>query len=86
MDNIDRILTIRSLLEHAFQPEKLEIIDESHKHIGHAHFGGGHFKLKITSARFMGLSRVEIHRRIFDVLSDLMEIDIHALGIEASAI
>jgi BolA protein len=86
MDNIDRILTIRDLLEQAFQPENLEIIDESDQHIGHAHFGGGHFKLKMTSQRFTGLSRLEIHRRIFDALSDLMEIDIHALAIEASAI
>jgi BolA family transcriptional regulator, general stress-responsive regulator len=86
MDNIDRELTIRHLLEEAFQPEKLNIIDESHKHIGHANFGGGHFKVQIVSGRFTGLSRLEIHRQIFDVLNELMEIDIHALAIEASAI
>jgi BolA protein len=86
VDNIDRVLTIRQLLEEAFQPESLNIIDESHKHIGHAHFGGGHFKVQIISRRFTGLSRLEIHRLIFDALSDLMEIDIHALAIEASAI
>jgi BolA protein len=86
MDNIDRAVTIRYLLEEAFQPEFLNIIDESHKHIGHAHFGGGHFKVQITSGRFTGLSRLEIHRRIFDALRDLMELDIHALAIEASAI
>ena len=86
MDNIDRVLTIRELLEHTFQPEVLKIIDESEHHIGHAHFGGGHFRVKIVSQRFLGLSRVEIHRRIFDTLKDLMEVDIHALAIEASAL
>jgi BolA protein len=86
MDNIDRILAIRQRLEGHFQPDTLAILDESDQHIGHAHFGGGHFRVKITSQRFLGLSRVEIHRRIFDTLSDLMEVDIHALAIEASAI
>ena len=86
MDNIDRILNIRGLLEEAFQPESLSIIDESDQHIGHAHFGGGHFRVKIRSQRFVGLSRVEIHRRIFDALKEMLEVDIHALAIEASAI
>jgi BolA family transcriptional regulator, general stress-responsive regulator len=86
MDNIDRVLTIRQLLQLAFQPDRLEVIDESDQHIGHAHFGGGHFRVKITSGRFVGLSRIEIHRQIFNALRELLEVDIHALAIEASAI
>jgi BolA protein len=86
MDNIDRIMVIREILTDAFNPTELKVIDESHKHLGHAHGGGGHFKLKIISLAFSGMSLVAMHRSIYEALSDLMEVDIHALSIEASAI
>tara|TARA_Y100000766_G_C18428822_1_gene375616 strand:+ start:37 stop:297 length:261 start_codon:yes stop_codon:yes gene_type:complete len=86
MDNIDRIMAMREILTLEFNPEELEIIDESHKHLGHAHGGGGHFKVKIISLAFAEMSLVSMHRAIFEALSELMEVDIHALSIEASAI
>lgn len=86
MDNIDRIMEIREILTREFNPQALDIIDESHKHLGHAHGGGGHFKVKIITLAFAGMSSVSMHRAIFEALSELMEVDIHALSIEASAI
>ena len=86
MDNIDRIIAIRQILTQAFNPTTLEIIDESHKHLGHAHSGGGHFKVNIVSTDFAGMKMIEIHRAIYEALTDLLEVDIHALSIEASAL
>lgn len=68
-------------------PTQLEITDESHKHAGHAgaRDGGGHYVLRIVSARFAGKSTVARHRMIYSALGDLMKREIHALTIQALA-
>lgn len=73
---------IRARLEQAFAPTGLEVIDEGHLHIGHAGEGTGHFRVRITSAAFVGKPRVQQHRMVYDALSDLMGHGIHALAIE----
>lgn len=67
------------------EPVSLEIIDESHKHAGHAgaREGGGHYVLKIVSPRFTGMSTVARHRMIYSALGDLMKREIHALTVVA---
>ena len=67
------------------EPTVLEIIDESHKHSGHAgaREGGGHYVLKIVSAKFSGSNTVARHRMIYSALGELMKRDIHALTIQA---
>jgi BolA protein len=67
----------------AFQPEELEIVDESHLHIGHAgaRDGKGHFRIRIVSEKFAGLPQVRCHRLIYMAIGDLMNSDIHALSI-----
>ena len=82
-----RILEIRSRLTEAFQPLELEIVDESHLHVGHAgaRTGQGHFRVIIVSERFRGLPRIQAHRLIYDALGNLMQTDIHALSVDASA-
>lgn len=84
MDNQTRIQTIRSALIEAFSPQQLEVIDESHHHIGHAgsRDGRGHFAVIIQANCFANKKRVEAHRMIYTVLGDLMKTDIHALRIE----
>jgi len=79
-----RVARIRTRLETALAPEKLEVIDESHLHVGHAgaRDGRGHFRIRIGSARFAGKSRLARHRMIYDALNDMMDHDIHALAIE----
>ncbi len=67
------------------RPEKIEILDESSKHIGHegAKNSGGHFLLTIVSGNFYEKSTMERHRMIYAALGEMMERDIHALSIKA---
>ena len=80
-----RIEQIRTRLAAALQPVELEIVDESHKHVGHAgaRDGRGHFHVRIVSGRFHGLRPLQRHRLVYAAVSDLMETDIHALSIDA---
>jgi BolA protein len=82
----DRIALIRTRLEAALAPEILDIIDESHKHAGHAgaRSGGGHFIVTIVSDAFEGKNLLERHRMVYDALGDAMHTEIHALSIKAS--
>ena len=70
----------------ALQPTRLEVQDDGHLHIGHAGAReGGHYTVRITSARFAGCSRVARHRLVYDALRTLLPAGIHALAIEAHA-
>ena len=81
----DRLRLIRSRLETAFAPERLDLIDEGHLHRGHAGAadGRGHFRVRIVSKRFRHERPVQRQRMIFEALGDLMQTDIHALSISA---
>tara|TARA_B100001057_G_scaffold216075_1_gene216381 strand:+ start:13987 stop:14244 length:258 start_codon:yes stop_codon:yes gene_type:complete len=80
----ERIRMIEDKLK-ALSPDLIEIEDEGHLHVGHAGAKkGGHFRLTISSKKFIGLSMVDRHRLIFDTLGNLMETEIHALSIKAS--
>ena len=78
---------IRALLTEALQPSELELSDESALHAGHAGAasGGGHYRLRIVSARFEGLKLVMRHRLVYDSVHDMMHTEIHALAITAVA-
>lgn len=82
---MNRIEKIRSALQAAFAPEKLQIDDESHLHAGHAGAatGRGHFRVEIISASFAGKSAVLCHQMVYAALGELMQTDIHALSIKA---
>jgi BolA family transcriptional regulator, general stress-responsive regulator len=79
----ERVALIRSRLEAAFEPEDLDIADDSRRHAGHAgaRDGRGHFEVRIVSRRFAGLKTVERHRMVYAALGSLMQSDIHALGL-----
>lgn len=77
---------IRQRLESAFSPSELEVLDEGHKHAGHAGEGRGHFHVRIVSTAFAGCVPIKRHRMIYAVLDDLMKHGIHALSIDASPI
>ena len=81
----ERIEKIRERINAALQPAALEIIDESHKHVGHAGAldGRGHFQVTIVSDKFQDLPPIQRHRLIYDAVGDLMDSDIHALSIKA---
>jgi BolA family transcriptional regulator, general stress-responsive regulator len=79
---------ITDKLREAFSPESLDVVDESHLHIGHAgHRPGGetHFRVYIVSPAFEGKSRIERHRMINSALAAELAGSVHALAITAQA-
>ena len=85
--NARRVDRIQVLLELAFEPESLEVEDDSQKHIGHegAKGGLGHFNVSIVSEKFNGMKMLARHRAVYAALGDMMQTDIHALAIDAVA-
>jgi len=80
-----RPAAIRARLEEALAPTALEIVDDSHRHAGHAgaRDGRGHFSVTIVSEAFAGLAPLARHRKVYAALGSLMQTDIHALSIQA---
>ena len=76
---------IEQALREAIIPlQALEVLNESHLHAGHAGAGeGSHWRVRITSARMAGLSRVARHRLVYDALRIVIPQGVHALPIEA---
>ncbi len=81
-----RIAAMKARLA-VLEPVSLDIIDESHKHAGHAgaRDGGGHYVVNIVSAQFAGKNTVARHRMIYLALAEMMKSEIHALTIQAQA-
>lgn len=68
----------------ALDPVRLDILDDSAKHAGHASArGGGHYRVLIVSPRFEGLGTMARHRLVYDAVGNLMDGEIHALSITA---
>jgi BolA protein len=78
-------LTVR--LEEGLDPVQLEVVDDSHRHAGHAGAadGRGHFTVLIVSQCFAGLGTLKRHKLVYEVVGDMMTTDIHALSIQALA-
>ena len=79
---------ITEKLTRAFAPQSLDVVDESHKHEGHAgHRPGGetHFRVYVVSESFRGKSRLERHRMVNETLAGELQGGVHALAIHASA-
>lgn len=83
----DRVARIEARLREALAPERIEIVDESSRHAGHAgaRGGGGHFAVTLVSRRFEGLNTVQRHRLVYEALGEMMKTDIHALSLRALA-
>ena len=81
----DRIAMIERRLRSVLTIDSIEVVDESHLHIGHpgAASGGGHFHVTIVAQNFEGLPTLARHRLIYDALGDAMQTEIHALSIKA---
>ena len=81
----ERVALIRSKLQAAFDPEELDVVDDSRRHAGHAgaRDGRGHFNVRILSREFSGKRTVERHQMVYAALGQLMQTDIHALGLVA---
>ena len=78
---------ITETLAAAFAPIRLEVLDESHRHAGHAGSrpaGETHFSVYIVSDAFRGKSRIERHRMVNTALAQELAGGVHALAIHAS--
>jgi BolA protein len=79
---------IRNKLTEAFAPVALEVVNDSHRHAGHAGSPGtgeSHFTIKVVSAAFAGKSRLERHRMVNRALAAELAGKIHALAVTALA-
>lgn len=83
-------------LNQAFSPQRLSIINESQLHAGHHHVESGHhakfdgsgethFRVRIVSPAFAGMSRIDRHRAVNQLLADEFKAGLHALAIETAA-
>lgn len=77
---------IERQLTEELQPTHLQVIDESADHAGHAGANadgfGTHFRVRIASPAFTGLSRVGKHRLVYDALQNFIDQGLHALAID----
>lgn len=80
----NRIERLRARLAERFRPLELEVIDESHQHLGHAGAadGRGHFRVRIVAEAFRGLSPLARHRLVYAAVDELLRTDIHALALD----
>lgn len=80
-----RLTTYKDALQKALKPSFLELEDQSHLHVGHegAKDGRGHYRVKIASEHFQGLSKVRRHQLVYDALKPWFSEEIHALIINA---
>ena len=80
--------TMRRKLTEALAPTQLAILDESHRHAGHAGArpeGETHFRIEIVSEKFAGLSRIERQRLVHRVLASELAGRVHALSLATRA-
>ncbi len=88
--------SIEAKLSATFQPERLQVVNESHLHAGHHHTDHGHeetfdgkgethFRIRIVSPKFSGMSRIDRHRAVNEVLAPELKAGLHALAIEPAA-
>ncbi len=75
---------LRTRLAAAFTPERLEVINDSHKHAGHSGDDGSgesHFSVLIRAQSLAAMPRVARHRAVHAALGDL-NTRIHALALD----
>ena len=79
---------VRRRLEERLAPSRLEVLDESYQHAGHAGADesglGTHFRVRIDAPLFSGKSRLARHRLVYDALQDYIDAGLHALAIETA--
>jgi stress-induced morphogen len=76
---------IKQKLIKAFDPEYIEVINDSKRHLNHAGSPGtqaSHFYIKMAASVFKGKSRLESHRLVYTVLDEELKSSIHALQLD----
>ncbi len=76
---------IRKQITEHLAPSHLEVINQSHLHVGHAGDDGSgqtHFKVVIVSDKFNGMQTVQRHRIVNELLNDCFNNGLHALSLK----
>ena len=83
-ESTDRRARIEAELRERLAAVHVEVIDESHLHVGHAgaRGGGGHFRAVVVSMQFDGKTPVQRQRLVFEALEGAMGSEIHALSMK----
>ncbi|MGE3906672.1 MAG: BolA family protein [Reyranellaceae bacterium] len=76
---------MRDKLTAALSPQRLEIVDDSARHAGHAgarQGGESHFNVTVVSSRFSGLNRIARQRLVYEALAEELAGPVHALSLK----
>jgi len=76
--------TIRRKLTEALAPSRLDVVDDSERHAGHAGAQPGgetHFNVLVISDRFAGMNRVDRQRLVYGLLQEELAGSVHALAL-----
>ncbi len=83
------IKSLEKKLRETFNPDMLEVINESHLHAGHQPgfdgTGESHIRIRIISSQFDGITLIDRHRKINALLDDEIAAGLHAIAIEANS-
>ena len=76
-------IEIEKKLKNNIKLDKIEIVDNSHKHRGHKFFSESkyHLHLKIQSVYLKSMSRLDAQKLIMNILKEEFKTRIHALEI-----
>lgn len=75
---------MRTKLKEAFSPQFLTVTNTSPEHQGHRESPGTgetHFRIEITSSAFRGLTPVQRHQKVYEILKDEWKSGLHAVEI-----
>jgi len=87
VEKMSRQMRIKEKLLNNFDVDRLDVIDESESHRGHAGFqegGESHFRVCLVSVDFEGLSRIARHRAVHDAVGKELLAEVHALALDLS--
>ena len=80
---------IEQRLQDAFSPERLEVVDDSESHRGHAGFqdgGESHFNVVIRAPQFAAMNRLARHRAVHAAVGKELMAEIHALALDLGSV
>jgi BolA protein len=79
---------IAAKLTAALAPQKIDVVDDSSRHHGHAgarQGGESHFIVTLESAAFAGKNRLERQRMVYALLAEELHERVHALSLKLTA-
>jgi BolA protein len=83
-----RAARLHAKLTEAFNPSRMEIVDESAKHAGHVGARDGsetHFKITLVSDAFKNRTRIERSRMVHAALVSEFTTGLHALSLNLNS-